>query len=99
MDSDLTNETGSYYFMLDNATAYPVGNIGWRESDSFDTDIDLVATTQSVWSQPMRGQRVVADTELSLTTFTIRLPLRSVDWKHHSGFCEFDAPMSLLLDL
>ncbi|KAI4517502.1 hypothetical protein K525DRAFT_367815 [Schizophyllum commune Loenen D] len=55
VDSDLTNETGSYYFMLDNATAYPVGNIGWRESDSFDTDIDLVATTQSVWSQPMRG--------------------------------------------
>ncbi|KAL1717046.1 hypothetical protein EV715DRAFT_274517 [Schizophyllum commune] len=55
VDSDLTNETGSYYFMLDNATAYPIGNIGWRESDSFDTDIDLVATTQSVWSQPMRG--------------------------------------------
>ncbi|KAI5888308.1 uncharacterized protein SCHCODRAFT_02601887 [Schizophyllum commune H4-8] len=55
VDSDLTNDTGYYYFMLDNATANPIGNIGWRESDSFDTDIDLVASAQSVWTQPMRG--------------------------------------------
>ncbi|KAL1744574.1 hypothetical protein HDZ31DRAFT_63946 [Schizophyllum fasciatum] len=55
VDVNLTHETGSYYFMLDNATATPIGNIGWREWDSFDTDIDLVDATQSVWTQPLRG--------------------------------------------
>ncbi|TRM55798.1 hypothetical protein BD626DRAFT_522502 [Schizophyllum amplum] len=48
-------DNGYLWFMLDNATATPIGNIGIREWDAFDTDIDLVEARESVWTQPMRG--------------------------------------------
>ncbi|TRM60296.1 hypothetical protein BD626DRAFT_632449 [Schizophyllum amplum] len=43
------------YFMLDNATALPIGNVGIREWDAFNTDVDLVENSTSVWTQPIRG--------------------------------------------
>ncbi|TRM55796.1 hypothetical protein BD626DRAFT_504870 [Schizophyllum amplum] len=56
-DSNVTDaiDDGFERFMLDNATAFPVGNVGVRECDAFDTDIDLTEATGSVWSEPSRG--------------------------------------------
>ncbi|KAL1741121.1 hypothetical protein HDZ31DRAFT_67239 [Schizophyllum fasciatum] len=57
-DPDLTSLANDQYiyFSLDNATAYPVGSIGMREWDSFDTDIDLEQRADSAWRQPLRGK-------------------------------------------
>ncbi|KAI4519256.1 hypothetical protein K525DRAFT_271901 [Schizophyllum commune Loenen D] len=53
---DPRNTAGYIYYQLDNATAYPIGNVGLRTWDSFDTDIDLTDVDgASVWRQPMRG--------------------------------------------
>ncbi|KAL1679610.1 hypothetical protein EV122DRAFT_209481 [Schizophyllum commune] len=60
IDWDLVNNTDNVYgyvfYKLDNASAYPIGNVGVREGDSFDTDVDLTDLEgASVWRQPMRG--------------------------------------------
>ncbi|KAL1695227.1 hypothetical protein GGG16DRAFT_45653, partial [Schizophyllum commune] len=59
IDWNLSNSTdydGGYFFKLDDDSAHPIGNVGLREWDSFDTDIDLTDVKgDSVWTQPMRG--------------------------------------------
>ncbi|KAL1699699.1 hypothetical protein EV121DRAFT_215684, partial [Schizophyllum commune] len=54
---DSTEDDDGYVtFKLDDESAQPIGNIGVREWDSFDTDIDLTDVQgDSVWTQPMRG--------------------------------------------
>ena len=61
IDWDLVNNTDNvddyFFYKLDNASAYPIGNVGVREGDSFDTDVDLTDLEgASVWRQPMRGK-------------------------------------------